>query len=79
MLTKHNFRIKSGSQILSADSAHVLYDHMIHLSGFDIDNQTPHAGRLNYHRNNAVGIVDNIIVARLVGVAFQICESSVKF
>ena len=73
MLTEEHLRVKSGLQIISADSAHVLDDHMSHFPGFNICLQPLPCRTIKVAAGiTVIGIVDNITVALLLSVAFEV-------
>ena len=73
MLTEEYLRVKAGLQIISADSAHVLYDHMDNLTCFNICLQLLPCGTVKISAApTVIGIVLNIRVASLLGIAFEV-------
>ena len=73
MLTEEHFRVKTGLQIISADSAHVLYDHMGDLTGFNICFQLLPCGTIEIAATpTVIGIVLDVRVASLLGIAFEV-------
>ena len=73
MLTEEHFRVKAGLQIISANSAHVFYDHMDNLTGFNICFQLLPCGTIEIAATpTVIGIVLDIGVASLLGIAFEV-------
>ena len=70
---EYQFSIESGLQIISTNSAHVLYQNMSHLSSFNIGDQPLPCGTLKISSApTVIGIVDTVRVTSLLSVAFEI-------
>ena len=73
VLPEHDLSIESGLQIISTNSAHVLYQNMSHLSSFNIGDQPLPCGTLKISSApTVIGIVDTVRVTSLLSVAFEI-------
>ena len=73
VLPEHDFRVKTGLQIISADSAHVLYQNMSNLPGFNIRHQLLPCRSFKIASAPAViGVVPEIGVTSLLCIAFQV-------
>ena len=73
MLTEEYLRVKTGLQIISADSAHVLYDHMGNFAGFNICFQLLPCRAIEIAAApTVIGVMLDIRVTFLLGIAFEV-------
>lgn len=71
--SEKDFRIKTGLQIISANSAHVLRQNQSHFSGFDIGNQPLPCKTLKIASGpSVIGVVDAVSIPVVRGIAFEI-------
>ena len=73
VLTEHHLSVKARLQIISADSAHILYQDVSHLSGFNIRYQLlPRRSVKVSSTPTVVGVVLDIGVSSLCRIAFEV-------
>ena len=73
MPPEYNLRIETGLEIISPDSAHVLYQNMGDLSGLNIGNELFPCGALKISPGPAVvRIMDTACVSMVGSVAFEV-------